>query len=106
MYLAAYGPDGRPLVAPRRDNALDALRAMGAGPLILIGSGAELIAREARARGVPTRIVNEQAYPDIVCVARLGLAADPATAPARPLYLKEPDVTFPGPVAATAGAAP
>ena len=69
---------------------------MGAGPLILTGSGAELIAREARARGVPTRIVNEQAYPDIAFVARLGMAANPATAPARPLYLKEPDVTLPG----------
>jgi tRNA threonylcarbamoyladenosine biosynthesis protein TsaB len=106
VYLAAYGPDGRPLVAPRRDNALDALRAMGAGPLILTGSGAELIACEARARGVPTRIIGEQAYPDIVCVARLGLAADPATAPARPLYLKEPDVTLPGQAAVTAGATP
>jgi tRNA threonylcarbamoyl adenosine modification protein YeaZ len=96
VYIAAFGPDGRPIVAPRRDGALEALRAMGAGPLILTGSGAELIAREARARGVPTRIVNEQAYPDIAFVARLGMAANPATAPARPLYLKEPDVTLPG----------
>jgi tRNA threonylcarbamoyladenosine biosynthesis protein TsaB len=104
VFFAAFGADGRPLVAPRRDNALEALRAMGPGPLVLTGSGAELIAREARARGVPTRIVSHQSYPDIACVARLGLAANPATAPARPLYLKEPDVTLPGPVAA--GAAP
>jgi len=96
VFVAAFGPDGRPIVAPRRDGALEALRAMGAGPLILTGSGAELIAREARARGVPTRIVSEQAYPDIAYVARLGMAANPATAPARPLYLKEPDVTLPG----------
>lgn len=102
VYVAAFGPDGRPIVAPRRDGALEALRAMGAGPLILTGSGAELIAREARARGVPTRIVSEQPYPDIAYVARLGLAANPETAPARPLYLKEPDVTLPGQATAAA----
>lgn len=104
VFFAAFGSDGRPIVAPRRDHALEALRAMGAGPLILTGSGAELIAHEARARGVPTRIVSHQPYPDIACVARLGLAANPASAPARPLYLKEPDVTLPGQVAVAAGA--
>ncbi len=69
---------------------------MGDGPLLLIGSGAELLAKEARASGVAVRIVSERAAPDIVYVARLGLAARPETAPARPLYLKEPDVTVSG----------
>jgi hypothetical protein len=58
---------------------------------------------------VPVKIVSGQASPDIVCVARLGLAARPETAPAKPLYLKEPDVTVAGkpeagPVAEGAGA--
>ncbi len=105
VYVAAYASDGRPLIEPCRDSALEALRAMGSGPLVLTGSGAETIAREARARGVPTRIVSSQAYPDIVCVAQLGLAANPATAPARPLYLKEPDVTCPDSRVAAAGGA-
>jgi len=93
VYVAAFGPDGRALLTPRRAGAHEALRALGDGPLLLIGSGAELLAKEARARGVAVKIVGEQASPDITYVARLGLAAQPATAPARPLYLKEPDVT-------------
>lgn len=96
VYIAAFSGDGRALLTPRRAGALEALRALGAGPLLLIGSGAPLLAKEARARGVPAKIVGEQASPDIVFVARLGLAAQPETAPARPLYLKEPDVTLPG----------
>jgi len=93
VYVAAFGPDGRALLTPRRAGAHEALRALGDGPLLLIGSGAELLAKEARARGVNVKIVGEQGSPDITYVARLGLAAQPETAPARPLYLKEPDVT-------------
>ena len=96
VYIAAFGPGGRPLLKPRRMKALEALRALGAGPLLLIGSGAPLLAKEARARGLPVEIASEQSAPDIALVARLGLAAQPETAPARPLYLKEPDVTAPG----------
>jgi tRNA threonylcarbamoyl adenosine modification protein YeaZ len=96
VYVAAFAPDGRALLTPRRVGAHEALRALGDGPLLLIGSGAELLAKEARARGVPVKIVSGQASPDIVCVARLGLAARPETAPAKPLYLKEPDVTVAG----------
>ncbi len=69
---------------------------MGDGPLLLIGSGAELLAKEARASGVAYKIVSDRASPEIAYVARLGLAANPETAPARPLYLKEPDVTVAG----------
>lgn len=93
LYIAAFGADGRPLLTPRRVGALEAVRALGAGPLLLIGSGAELMAKEARARGVAAKIAASQPAPDIVYVARLGAAAQPETAPARPLYLKAPDVT-------------
>ncbi len=96
VYVAAFGPDGRALLSPRRLGAHEAQRALGDGPLLLIGSGAELLAREARARGVPVKIVSEQASADITFIAQLGLAARPENAPAKPLYLKEPDVTLPG----------
>jgi tRNA threonylcarbamoyladenosine biosynthesis protein TsaB len=96
VYVAAFAPDGRALLTPRRVGAHEALRALGDGPLLLIGSGAELLAKEARARGVPVKIVSQRASPDITYVARLGLAARPETAPAKPLYLKEPDVTVAG----------
>jgi tRNA threonylcarbamoyl adenosine modification protein YeaZ len=103
VYVAAFGPDGRALLTPRRAGAHEALRAVGDGPLLLIGSGAELLAKEARASGVAHKIVSDQASPDIAYVARLGLAANPETAPARPLYLKEPDVTVAGKPQAAAG---
>jgi tRNA threonylcarbamoyladenosine biosynthesis protein TsaB len=96
VFIAAFGPDGRPLLSPRRAGAHEALRALGDGPLLLVGSGAQMLAQEARASGVEAKIVSEQAAPDIVYVARLGLAARPESAPARPLYLKEPDVTVGG----------
>lgn len=96
VYVAAFGPDGRAVLTPRRAGAADALRDIGAGPLLLIGSGSELLAKEARGRGVAVKIVSDRGSPDIVYVARLGLAAHPDTAPARPLYLKEPDVTVGG----------
>ncbi len=96
VFAAAFGPDGRALLTPRRAGAHEALRALGDGPLLLIGSGASMLAMEARARNMAVKIVSEQASPDIEFVARLGLAAKPETAPAKPLYLKEPDVTISG----------
>ncbi|WP_363347628.1 tRNA (adenosine(37)-N6)-threonylcarbamoyltransferase complex dimerization subunit type 1 TsaB [Methylocystis echinoides] len=96
VYVAAFGPDGRALLTPRRAGAHEALRALGDGPFLLIGSGADLLAKEARANGLAHRIVSDRASPDIAYVARLGLAAKPESAPARPLYLKEPDVTVSG----------
>lgn len=103
VYVAAFAPDGRSILPPQRANPQDAIAEMGPGPLLLIGSGAELLAKEARARKIAVKIVSEQASPDIVYIARLGLAAHPDTAPARPLYLKEPDVTVAKPADAASG---
>jgi tRNA threonylcarbamoyl adenosine modification protein YeaZ len=91
VYVTAYGPDGRTLLTPRRVGAREALRALGDGPLKLVGSGAPLLAEEARAAGLHAQVADAAPAPDIVFVARLGLAASPDTAPARPLYLKAPD---------------
>ena len=43
--------------------------------------------------GVAAEVVSDAKAPDIAFVARLGAAADPGSAPPRPLYLKAPDVT-------------
>jgi tRNA threonylcarbamoyladenosine biosynthesis protein TsaB len=102
VYVAAFGPDGRMLVSPRRTGVAEALRALGhcpapgvegqpRRPLLLVGSGAPLLEAQARASGVSARIVNPAAAPDIACVARIGLVANASDAPARPLYLKPPD---------------
>ncbi len=91
VYFAAFHEDGRLMLAPRFGDVREAVAAFGAGPLRLAGSGAPMLAIEAWGHGLAAEIVGERIAPDIAFVARLGLLADPATAPARPLYLKAPD---------------
>jgi tRNA threonylcarbamoyladenosine biosynthesis protein TsaB len=92
IYFAAFGPDGRAIVAPRVASLRDAARLLGAGPIRMAGSGAPLLAIEARSAHLAAEVVGDIVAPDIAFIARLGLLADPATAPPRPLYLKPPDI--------------
>ena len=91
VFFAAFHADGRILVPPRFAAVSDAMRQLGEGPLRLAGSGAPILAIEAWSRGISADIVGDRIAPDIAYVARLGLLADPASAPPRPLYLKAPD---------------
>lgn len=91
VYFAAFGPDGRAILAPRIVPVREAARSLGEGPAWLTGSGAPMLAAEARNAGTMVEIIGDAIVPDILLVARIGLLADPALAPARPLYLKEPD---------------
>lgn len=91
VFFAGFRPDGRIQVTPRFAPTVDAVRQLGEGPLRLAGSGAPLLAIEAWSRGIAAEIVGDRVTPDIAFVARLGLLADPASAPPRPLYLKAPD---------------
>jgi tRNA threonylcarbamoyladenosine biosynthesis protein TsaB len=57
----------------------------------IVGTGAaRLAAADPRLHLLP-----DYRRPDPLALARLGAAADPATAPARPLYLRPPDATPP-----------
>lgn len=94
VYFAAFGPDGRAMLEPRIVPAREAARSLGAGPARLAGSGAEILAMEAASAGLEVDVAEDSSVPDILFVARLGLLADPLASPARPLYLKEPDVTL------------
>ena len=95
VYFAAFGPDGRATSAPRVLPPREAVRSLGAGPVRLAGSGAALLAIEASAAGTEIEIAREYTGLNIVFVAKLGLLADPALAPPRPLYLKAPDAKLP-----------
>jgi len=95
VYFAAFGPDGRATSAPRVLPPREAVRSLGAGPVRLAGSGAALLAIEASAAGTEIEIAREYTGLDIVFVAKLGLLADPALAPPRPLYLKAPAAKLP-----------
>ncbi len=93
VFFSAYGSGGRILASPRLLSLRDACRLLGAGQVTAIGSGAALLQAEARSLGQEISVAGAADWPDIVAVARLGLVADPAVAPPRPLYLKAPDVT-------------
>ncbi|WP_374545882.1 tRNA (adenosine(37)-N6)-threonylcarbamoyltransferase complex dimerization subunit type 1 TsaB [Rhodoblastus sp.] len=92
VFFTAYGPAGRILTSPRILALRDACRLLGGGRVRVAGSGALLLREEAAAYGGDVVVVDASPAPDIVAVARLGLAADPSNAPARPIYLKAPDV--------------
>ena len=95
VFFAAFHSDGRIFIMPRfaaKEQAIaDLSRDLGDGPLRLAGSGAPILAIEAWTRGLNAEIVGDRITPDIAYVARLGLLADPKSAPPRPLYLKAPD---------------
>jgi tRNA threonylcarbamoyladenosine biosynthesis protein TsaB len=91
VYLQLFEPMGRPLLPPRIEGLRDAVRAIGAGPVRLTGSGARLMALEAARVGLSAELADGGAFPDIVAVALVGLAADPRDCPPRPVYLKPPD---------------
>ena len=91
VYVQGFTAKGQPLAVPRITNVRDAVRTLGAGPLVFAGSGATMMAIEAWSLGAQAEVAGETVTPDIGFVARLGVLADPATAPARPYYLKPPD---------------
>lgn len=96
VFLSAYNSNGRVLTSPRLISLSDACRLLATGQVIVTGSGAEGLRETARALGQEIMVEEREAWPDIAAVAKLGAAADPETAPARPLYLKAPDVTLSG----------
>jgi tRNA threonylcarbamoyladenosine biosynthesis protein TsaB len=90
VFFQAFTTTGRTIVLPRVLPVKDAARAIGAGPARLAGSGAGALAVETMTLGLKAAIADLRPAPDITAVARLGLIADPATAPPKPLYLRPP----------------
>lgn len=91
VYAQAIGPSGRLIIAPALLTVRDVVRSLGSGPVTLVGSGAPLVAAEAASVGLDVRLDPGPPVPDVLWVARLGAAADPAEALAKPLYLAAPD---------------
>ncbi len=90
-YFQLFESSGRPLGLPRCDSLRECVRQIGDGPALLAGDAAALLAVEAHRAGLPYDLESATDTPDIVAVARMGLALDPAANPARPLYVKPPD---------------
>jgi tRNA threonylcarbamoyl adenosine modification protein YeaZ len=99
VFVCAFDANGWTQIAACRMAATEAAQTLRNlaenGGLQLVGSGALLLERETRALGLRAKVLGVPAAPDIAYVARLGMIASPHDAPARPLYLKEADVTLP-----------
>jgi len=90
VYLQVFGAEGRTLSPPRIATIRDAVRAATAGPAVIVGSGAGLVAADWPA-GDPPPTVDARSAPDIAWVARIGAAAEADSAAPKPLYLRRPD---------------
>ncbi|MGJ4993016.1 tRNA (adenosine(37)-N6)-threonylcarbamoyltransferase complex dimerization subunit type 1 TsaB [Bradyrhizobium sp. HKCCYLS3077] len=95
VYYQVVSGSGEELVPPQVAAIDDVLAAARHGAPHLVGNAAAILAGRWPAEiGAPVA-VDTQSGPDIVWVAWLGAAADPAQAPARPFYLRAPDVKPP-----------
>jgi hypothetical protein len=79
------------MLAARIGSLRDVIRAIGGGPARFTGNAAGLLVEAAQRAGLEFDVSEAAPYPDILAVARIGLAADPAASPPRPLYVKPPD---------------
>jgi tRNA threonylcarbamoyladenosine biosynthesis protein TsaB len=96
VFFQALNVAGRTIAGPGLYTLEDAARRTGDGVIAFAGNAAMRLAAARKDGAADPRagaLVQAAAAPDIVWVARLGAAADPATAPARPLYLREASVT-------------
>src|SRR6202034_2903620 len=91
VYFQLFEASGRPLAPPRCDTLHECVRAIGAGPAWFAGDAAALVASGAQRAGLPYDLDDARVAPDIVTLARVGLAVDPTKSPARPVYVKPPD---------------
>ena len=91
VYLQVVSGNGSSLVRPKVAPIEEALEASRFGAPHLVGNAAKLLA-ERWPKEAPQPIkVDAQPAPDITWVAWLGAAVNPATAPAKPYYLRAPD---------------
>ena len=95
VYVQSFSADGATLLPPAVLSVVDAVAALGRGPLRMVGTGAPMLATEAWSRGVNAEVDEQMLVPDITFVARLGLLAEPERAVPRPLYLRAADAKPP-----------
>jgi tRNA threonylcarbamoyladenosine biosynthesis protein TsaB len=95
VYLQVVSGNGGALIRPRVAPIAEALNTGRFGPPHLVGNAAGLIADRWPSQAAPPFKVDTQSAPDISWVGWLGAAVSPNTAPARPFYLRAPDVKPP-----------
>jgi tRNA threonylcarbamoyladenosine biosynthesis protein TsaB len=95
VYLQVVGGNGGPLIVPQLVPVEEALTAWRFGAPYLVGNAARILADRWPAHAVAPVAVDAREAPDIAWVGWLGAAVSPGSAPARPFYLRAPDVKPP-----------
>ena len=95
VYFHVVAGDGRSLIKPKVAPIAEALDAARFGVPHLVGNAAKILADRWPADAPPPFKIDQLAAPDITWVAWLGAAVDPDSSPARPYYLRAPDVKPP-----------
>ena len=97
IFFQFMGVDGRAIAGPGLFSLEDAARKTGDGAMVFVGNAAEKLASVKKDMMPDFRLtqgcIRTSPSPEIAWVARLGAVADPVSAPARPLYLREANVT-------------
>jgi tRNA threonylcarbamoyladenosine biosynthesis protein TsaB len=94
IYFHMAGAGQRVLLSPRHTPIEEAILTITAGPVRIVGPGATLLTEKwPRHSGTAPVSVDARTKPSIEWVARLAASAEPLRSPAKPLYLRAPDVT-------------
>jgi len=88
VFFESFWLDGKKALGPLVLGLEQAAETLRSGRCRLVGTGAPALHDHARKLGLEADLIETGPAPDILWVARLAAAADPACAPARPLYLK------------------
>lgn len=98
VYAGLYGPKGEVIEAPFAAEAEEVLARVGDRATVMAGSGAAILSHQAAVSGRRVLPIDAMTGTNPLALARLGAAADPALAPARPLYLRAPDAKAQAPI--------
>lgn len=94
IYFHMAGAGQRVLLSARHTSLEEAVLTVSAGPVRITGPAAALLASKwPRHSGSVPVAVDVRSKPSIEWIARLGAGAEPIRSPAKPLYLRAPDVT-------------
>jgi tRNA threonylcarbamoyladenosine biosynthesis protein TsaB len=91
VYLQAFGPGGRTIVAPRLAPLAEAVRAAAEVPACIVGSAALAVADSLPATAPAPLTVDARQAPEIGWVAQIGAVVPEAKSPPKPQYLRAPD---------------
>ena len=91
VYFQAVAGNGAVLMRPAIIPIEDAFAAARFGALRMVGNAARILADRWPSKVPAPALVDPKPGPDIAWVAWLGAATEPASAPAKPFYLRPPD---------------